>query len=74
MTNGVRVEWLNSFTYFANRGIYATNGSLGLASLGVRFGAEIRSIGSANVYGNYGAEANGASTLMYLIQPLEALV
>ena len=68
MTNGVRVEWLNSFSYFANRGMYATNGTLGLASLGVRFGAEIRSIGSANVYGNYGAEANGASTLMYLIQ------
>ena len=67
MTNGVRVEWLNSFTYFANRGLYATNGTLGLASLGIRFGAEIRSIGSANVYGNYGAEANGASTLMYLV-------
>ena len=68
MTNGVRVEWLNSFTYFANRGLYATQGTLGLASLGIRFGAEIRSIGSANVYGNYGAEVNGASTLMYLIQ------
>jgi len=68
MTNGVRVEWLNSFTYFANRGLYATQGTLGLASLGIRFGAEIRSIGSANVYGNYGAEADGASTLMYLIQ------
>jgi hypothetical protein len=68
MTNGVRVEWLNSFTYFANRGLYATQGTLGLASLGIRFGAEIRSIGSANVYGNYGAEANGASALMYLIQ------
>jgi hypothetical protein len=68
MTNGVRVEWLNSFSYFANRGLYATQGTLGLASLGIRFGAEIRSIGSANVYGNYGAEANGASTLMYLIQ------
>ena len=68
MTNGVRVEWLNSFSYFANRGMYATNGTLGLASLGIRFGAEIRSIGSANVYGNYGAEADGASTLMYLIQ------
>ena len=68
MTNGVRVEWLNSFSYFANRGLYATQGTLGLASLGVRFGAEIRSIGSANVYGNYGAEADGANTLMYLIQ------
>jgi hypothetical protein len=68
MTNGVRVEWLNSFTYFANRSIYATQGTLGLASLGIRFGAELRSIGSASVYGNYGAEASGASTLMYLIQ------
>lgn len=67
MLNGVRVEWLNSFTYYANRGLYALNGTAGLANLGVRFGAEIRSIGSANVYGNYGAEANGSSTLMYLI-------
>ena len=32
MTNGVRVEWLNSFTYFANRGLYAVNGSTGYLS------------------------------------------
>ena len=68
MTNGVRVEWLNSFTYFANRSLYATQGTLGLASLGIKFGAEIRSIASASVYGNYGAYADGANTLMYLIQ------
>lgn len=67
MTNGVRVEWLNSFTYFANRGLYATQGTLGLSSLGLRFGGEIRSIGSACVYGTYGAVADGADTLMYLI-------
>ena len=70
MTNGVRVEWLNSFTYFANRGLYATQGVEGkVLSDGstLRYGAEIRSIGSANVYGNYGAEADGADTLMYLI-------
>ena len=67
MLNGVRVEWLNSFTYYANRGLYALNGTAGFANLGLRFGAEIRSIGSASVYGNYGAEAVGASTLMYLI-------
>lgn len=67
MTNGVRVEWLNSFTYFANRGLYATNGTSGFAGISLKFGAEIRSIGSANVYGNYGAVADGASTLMYLI-------
>jgi len=60
MTNDVRVEWLNSFTYYANRGLYAFNGVDG--------GAELRSIGSANIYGNYGTVADGADTLMYLIQ------
>lgn len=34
MTNGVRVEWLNSFTYFANRGLYAVSGSTGFAGDG----------------------------------------
>ena len=71
MTNGVRVEWLNSFTYFANRGLYAKNGTTGHLSTDgstINYGAEIRSIGSANVYGNYGAEADGDDTLMYLIQ------
>jgi hypothetical protein len=69
MTNGVRVEWLNSFTYFANIGLYATTGTGRLDKDGVtvRYGAELRSIGSANVYGNYGAYVNGADTLMYLI-------
>jgi hypothetical protein len=128
MTNGVRVEWLNSFTYFANRGLYATQGTAGFGSSVVgfdsilgfygqngivltgdgsktvtvdvsltgvitivsidvgavsgyyistggttwvvtlgKFGAEIRSIGSANVYGTYGAVADGVDTLMYLI-------
>ena len=131
MTNGVRVEWLNGFTYFANRAMYATAGTLGFGSsgssvvgfdsivgfygqngivltgagsttvtvdvsnLGVitivsigsgavsgyyastggtiwavtlgKFGAEVRSIGSANIYGNYGAWAEGSGTLMYLI-------
>ena len=71
MTNGVRVEWLNSFSYFANRGLYAVRGSTGRTSYDgstVNYGAEVRSIGSANVYGNYGAVADGADTLMYLIQ------
>jgi hypothetical protein len=66
-TNGSRVEWLNSFTYFAEKGIHLTQGTLGFASQGTRFGAEIRSIGSANVYGTYGAVADGADTLAYLI-------
>jgi hypothetical protein len=71
MTNGVRVEWLNSFTYFANRGLYAVRGVTGHLSTDgstTQFGAEIRSIGSANVYGNYGAVADGVGTIMYLIQ------
>jgi len=70
MTNGVRVEWLNSFTYFADKAIYALQGTGRLTEDGstLAYGAEIRSIGSANVYGNYGAVADGADTLMYLIQ------
>lgn len=69
MTNGVRVEWLNSFTYFADRGLYAINGTGRISADGSTIikGAEIRSIGSANVYGNYGAVADGNETLMYLI-------
>lgn len=70
MTNGVRVEWLNSFTYFANRGLYAVRGATGhLSEDGstMMYGAEIRSIGSANVYGNIGAEADGNECIMYLI-------
>ena len=69
MTNGVRVEWLNSFTYFANKGLYAVNGSTGRTAYGTtNYGAEVRSIGSASVYGNSGAVADGSDTLMYLIQ------
>ena len=68
MTNGVRVEWLNSFTYFANRGIYAANGTGRTDDNSVvRFGAEMRSIGSANIYGNQGVVADGADVLIYLV-------
>lgn len=67
MTNGVRVELIDSFTYYANRGLYATTGSLGFASLSTTFGAEVRVIASACVYGNYGAVADGSSTLMHLV-------
>jgi hypothetical protein len=66
-TNGSRVEWLDCFTYFADIGINLTQGSSGFAGLGLKYGAEIRSIGSANVYGNYGTVADGANTLAYLI-------
>ena len=70
LTNGVRIEWLNSFTYFANRGLYTKRGTTGHLSTDgstVEYGAEIRSIGSASVYGNIGAEADGDGCIMYLI-------
>lgn len=34
ITNGTRVEWLNSFTYFANKGLYALDGATGLKGTG----------------------------------------
>ena len=34
MTNGVRVEWLNSFTYFAAKSMYGISGSTGFAGDG----------------------------------------
>ncbi len=32
--NGVRIEWLNCFTYFANRGLYGLSGTTGFAGAG----------------------------------------
>jgi len=146
-TNGARIEWLNCFTYFANRGLYAFDSNDGLAGNGktrirlsgltgpapaggqtvtftstdastvvgplniesvsgsdiliidgkntdllnfdttpqtisfsgggsattienidVRdFGAEVRMIGSANVYGNYGLYGDGEGVIVYAI-------
>ena len=34
ITNGTRVEWLNCFSYFANRGLYAVDGATGLYGTG----------------------------------------
>ena len=68
MKNGVRVEWLNSFTYFANRGIYILQGSGRTAKNGTTvYGGELRTIASANVYGNKGIEADGANCLAYMV-------
>jgi hypothetical protein len=66
MTNGARCEWLNSFTYFAYRGIYIYNGVAGFAGQATKFGGELRSINSANVYGTYGVVGDGANVLAYL--------
>lgn len=144
-TNGARIEWLNSFTYFANRGLHAFDSNDGLKGDGKTrialasvtgtfqagdtvtftsadastvatvtvesvsgktltvdgkdtqlvgfdftpqsitaapsgasaqeiinldlqdFGAEIRMIGSANVYGNYGLYGDGPGVIVYAI-------
>ena len=34
ITNGTRVEWLNSFTYFADKGLYSVDGATGLKGTG----------------------------------------
>lgn len=69
MTNGVRIEWLSCFTYYAKIGLFAFNNSTGRVTSdgSVNFGAEIRSIASANIYGEFGAVADGDDCLMYLI-------
>ena len=33
-TNGARIEWLNSFTYFANRSVYAFDSNDGIKGNG----------------------------------------
>ena len=143
-TNGVRIEWLNSFTYFANRSFYCFDGTTGkyndgktkirlggvtgtfapgdtitftstdastivnvtvesvdndviivdgrnldligfdttptsisngsgatattILNLDVRdFGAEVRMIGSASIYGNYGLVGDGPGVIIYAI-------
>tara|TARA_B100000925_G_scaffold50697_1_gene33021 strand:- start:5955 stop:9488 length:3534 start_codon:yes stop_codon:yes gene_type:complete len=66
--SGVRVEWLNSFIYFAETGIKLEQGTGRLQpDSTTAFGAEWRSIASANVYGNKGIVADGANCLAYLI-------
>ena len=142
LTNGARVEWLNSFTYFANRSMFAYDGTTGRRGTGKtkltlsgvtgtfaqgntltitsadastvltgtidsvdgndvyvssyldldgfdltpqsitdgtatattidsfdlrEFGAEVRLIGSASVYGNFGLVGDGPGVLMYAI-------
>jgi hypothetical protein len=54
-TNGTRIEWLNSFTYFANKGFNATSGSTGFAGQGK---TEIRLEGQTGTF-------NVGNTLTY---------
>ena len=71
LTNGVRVEWLNSFIYFAKEGINITNGATGRVSADgstVNYGGELRALCSANIYGGKGIIADGDDCLAYLVE------
>ena len=46
-TNGARVEWLNSFTYFAEKSMYLYSGSTGFAGAGK---TEVRVIGQTGTF------------------------
>ena len=66
--SGVRVEWLNSFIYFAETGMKLEQGSGRLQpDSSMKYGCEFRSIASANIYGNKGIVADGANSLAYMI-------
>ena len=69
--NGVRVEWLNCFTYFANIGIHCQNGTgRTTPDSATKTGVELRSIASACVYGNTGIKGDGNNVLIYAINPI----
>ena len=64
ITNGARVEWLNSFTYFANRGIYAVDGVTGLRGTGqtaVRVDGLTGTIADGNTFTYY--DTDGTTVL-----------
>lgn len=64
VTNGARVEWLNSFTYFANRGIYGVDGATGLRGAGktaVRVSGLTGTIANGNTFSYFAP--NGVTVL-----------
>jgi hypothetical protein len=68
LKSGVQVEWLNSFTYFAETSIKLEQGTGRTLPGGTTaYGAELRMIASASVYGNKGIVADGANCLAYAI-------
>lgn len=70
MLNGIRVEFINSFIYWADKGMYILNGTGRTLQDGStkQYGAEIRCIGCANIYGNYGIHGNGNAVKVYLTE------
>ena len=64
VTNGARVEWVNSFTYFANRGIYGVDGATGLRGAGqtaVRVTGLTGTIADTNTFSYY--DTDGTTVL-----------
>ena len=64
VTNGARIEWLNSFTYFANRGIYGLDGATGLRGTGktaVRVSGLTGTIVDTNTFSYY--DTDGTTVL-----------
>jgi len=68
-TNGVRIEWLNSFTYFADKGLYAYSSASGFAGAGLtRLRIETRTgtwaVGNTvNYYDTDGTTVLGTGTI-----------
>jgi hypothetical protein len=61
MTNGARVEWINCFSYFAEYGILAESGNLGLAGTGktrLRLSGVTGTISAGNIVKYYNASGS----------------
>ncbi len=63
-TNGARIEWLNSFTYFADKGMYLYSGSEGFAGQGrteVRVSGDTGTFAAGNILSYY--DTDGVTVL-----------
>ena len=63
-TNGVRIEWLNSFSYFANYGIYLTSGSSGIGGAGLTRLEINTKLGTWNVGNTVTSYASDGTTVL----------
>lgn len=63
-TNGVRIEWLNSFSYFAEKGFYAYSSAAGFAGAGLtrlRIDTRVGTFAPGNTLNYY--DTNGTTVL-----------
>ena len=63
-TNGVRIEWLNCFSYFANYGIYLTSGSSGIGGAGLTRLEINTKLGTWNVGNTVTSYASDGTTVL----------